>query len=503
MLNLSNLTINPQTENDLKFDPKWSQMQCDVFRFVAKESGSANVEAVAGSGKTTTILESMKYINSSGEVTFLAFNRSIADELRSRVPAGVKASTFHSLGNAALNKFKKMKLNKRLVSDTLDKNFDDKYKTVFYQARQLVDLARNLGVGLEGEPTFSTEVLYEIADQFDITPRNHKDTDLMLSVARSVMLSTMTNPKREEMDFTDMLYLPLLWNAPFPKSEILYVDEAQDLNSIQHMMLRRALSNNGRIIAVGDTHQAIYGFRGADSSSMGTLRDIFSSQELPLSISYRCPKAVVALAQSLVPHIKSADTAEDGTVTHMDDIPDLSTFTVDDMIICRNNAPLLSLALKMLGQHKPMRFLGDFGDKLISFARSFKTSDIQIFKSRLEEWHENETERLTAQEKWSKLEAVHDKYEAMFIVASSAKTVEDLLTILVKIFEQGNGPIICSIHKSKGLEAKNVFLLFPELIPSKYAQKVAAIQQERNLLYVAYTRARQNLILIHKSIDEE
>jgi hypothetical protein len=127
--------------------------------------------------------------------------------------------------------------------------------------------------------------------------------------------------------------------------------------------------------------------------------------------------------------------------------------TVDDMVLCRNNAPLIGFALRMLGERRPMRVLGDFGDKLISFIRSFKTEDINIFTSRLEEWRDSETARLTAREQWSKLAIVDDKYAAIQMIMKGCRSVEDIKSVLVKIFEQGHGPIISSIHKAKGMEA--------------------------------------------------
>jgi hypothetical protein len=70
----------------------WSTYQQNIFTFVASGSGNAIVEAVAGSGKSTTIVEAMKL--AEGESIFLAFNKAIADELKRK---GVNGRTFHSL----------------------------------------------------------------------------------------------------------------------------------------------------------------------------------------------------------------------------------------------------------------------------------------------------------------------------------------------------------------------------------------------------------------------
>ena len=71
----------------------WSPLQTAIFNLIEDPNGgNAIIEAVAGSGKTTTIVEGVK--RARGTTIFLAFNKSIAEELKSR---GVNARTFHSL----------------------------------------------------------------------------------------------------------------------------------------------------------------------------------------------------------------------------------------------------------------------------------------------------------------------------------------------------------------------------------------------------------------------
>lgn len=76
----------------------WSVKQLAVFEDVANGEGHTMVDAVAGSGKTTTILEAMKSVPEGCSVLFVAFNKSIATELAKRAPAGVDVSTLHALG---------------------------------------------------------------------------------------------------------------------------------------------------------------------------------------------------------------------------------------------------------------------------------------------------------------------------------------------------------------------------------------------------------------------
>jgi superfamily I DNA/RNA helicase len=99
------------------------------------------------------------------------------------------------------------------------------------------------------------------------------------------------------IDFDDMLWLPVILGHKFSTLDWLFVDEAQDTNDIQIEILERSLGHSSRFVAVGDPHQAIYGFRGANSDALDKIVARFACRTLPLSVSYRCSKAVVAEAQ--------------------------------------------------------------------------------------------------------------------------------------------------------------------------------------------------------------
>ncbi len=81
-----------------KLDFTWSAYQEAIFEFVRSGTGNAVVDAVAGSGKTTTIIAALGFTDPGAEIAFLAFNKRIADELRDRSPDHVHVSTLHSLG---------------------------------------------------------------------------------------------------------------------------------------------------------------------------------------------------------------------------------------------------------------------------------------------------------------------------------------------------------------------------------------------------------------------
>jgi ATP-dependent exoDNAse (exonuclease V) beta subunit len=143
-----------------------------------------------------------------------------------------------------------------------------------------------------------------------------------ITMAREVL--TLNNSMLDMIDFDDMLYFAYIMNAPLMKYTHVFIDEAQDTNLIQRRLLARLLRHTSRLIAVGDPSQAIYGFRGADSEAMNNIAEEFNCARFPLSISYRCPRKVIELAQRIVPTIEARDNAPDGTVKKLD------TFTLTD-----------------------------------------------------------------------------------------------------------------------------------------------------------------------------
>ena len=259
---------------------------------------------------------------------------------------------------------------------------------------------------------------------------------------------------------------------------------------------------------VGDgilTHncQAIYGFRGADSASLGNIATEFGAIRMPLSISYRCPRAVVQYAQGVVSHIEASETAPEGSVQTWA-VFDGSEFRSSDMIVCRNTAPLIKLAYGLIGKRIPATVLGrDIGAGLAKLIDRLKPKGIEGehgLIAKLDKWVASETQKLLTQDKEDRVQAVEDKRDSIlaFIDGAKATTVPKLKDEISSLFDtkQPNAVTLCTVHKSKGLEAKRVFVLDDHLMPSKHARQDWQKEQENNLRYVAYTRAQQDLIFI-------
>ena len=487
-MKLDEIQVDEENQDSIS-NRVWSKYQNDIFDFAKNETDSAVIEAVAGSGKTTTNEEIGRRLN--GPVLYAVFNKAIQMEAQARMPFNVETRTFNSLGHAAVMKNRRRKVNGSKTYGLLKLHYP-KYHELHASTARLVALAKSYGLGRHNgvlDPDELQEGMISMSSDYNIDC-DEKDIPLVVKMASHVLIAGSAD-KILEIDFNDQLWLSVLWDLPLDKYNTVLVDEAQDLSPIQHEMLSRMVTGDGRIIAVGDTHQSIYGFRGADTSSMARLRQHFKATELPLSISYRCARSVVERAQIFVPHIEAADNAIDGEVNFHVPLPPLPDFTPDDLIVCRTNAPMLKLAMRMLRARLPMRVLGTFGDNLKSFIKKFKEKDIKQFHRKLKTWYENEYDAAAALGRSSKLAWLEDRYESLLELSNGCKTVAELLDVLDTLMTPGNGPTLSTVHRAKGLEADTVWILRPDLIPSRWAPPED--QQEKNLHYVAITRAKRVL----------
>lgn len=470
----------------------WSKYQEAVFSAVSDDTASLRVEAVAGSGKTTTIVEAIRRAKAP-RILALAFNKKIAMELEKRLPPHVVCKTMNSIGHSAWMGVvgKKITLDSdKIYNIAKDVNHGDvDLSEVMALARAVRTnglVPKNIGGAFHSLIPDELDAWEDIASYYDIEWSEDHYT-----IAREILVESISLARRGVIDFDDQIYMSALFGAPFKQYDLVIVDEAQDLSLVQHKMLERSIAPGGRLVAVGDSHQAIYGFRGASATSMDRLSQKFHMKHLPLSVSYRCPRSIVNEAKTYVPHIEASDTAPAGRVVQLggwglSDLP--GSFTV----VCRLNAPLFDLAWKIISQGRGVSMLGrDIGKGLTKLIDKLAPESIPIsqFLSKMQSWMEKEIAR-----KPKKEGIIRDKCDSIKALANGVKTSKELKDLAIKLFLSENNPIILSsIHRAKGLEWNDVVFLDPHLIPSKYATQPWEKEQEANLAYVAITRSKSNL----------
>lgn len=480
-----------------KEEPKvWSQYQNAVFNFVRHGQGNAIVNAVAGSGKSTTIEQANKFVH--GESLFLAFNKAIADELKAR---GLNARTFHSLCyGPVLRATGAKQVDENKLFKMMKEHWNEQQNFLYGNwARKLIGLAKQNGIGCIIDNTRSAWI--DIAEHHDLAlnPEDGVDPEYGLDLCRKFF---EVNIASSMVDFDDLLYYAVRYTIPLKKYDFIFCDEGQDTNAIQRAILKKVRKNSSRMIVVGDRSQAIYGFRGADSNSLDLIRDDFDCTELPLSISYRCARKIVEHARQWENTILPREGAPEGVVEERKTDWNISEFTEDDLVVCRTTAPLISIAFRMLKKRLPVKILGrDIGVGLKRLVEKTKATTIDTLEEYLVRYCQREVSKYMQRGEEKLAEAVTDKVDALLVLcdslAENERTVAELLRVLDSIFNNRSDCVtLCTIHKSKGLEADRVFWVNSSQCPSRWAKKPWQIEQEHNLCYVATTRAKNTLVLI-------
>ena len=498
-----------------------SKYQIDLFKFIEAREGSAVVNAVAGSSKTTSIVAGAKLLPINEKAVFLAFNKEIADELARKLPPHVKAMTTHSLCFRALSsngqrlKVDGEKLN-RLMNDLLTVP----EKMLRGQIRKMVGMCKANGVvpakcaklGAFGLVEDTAEFWDEMIANYSLEFENNWQEETAIDRTRD-LLKLSLEAKDGQIDFDDMLYLPVVYKMAFPKFDWIFVDESQDLNTIQHEVLRRISKPTSHLVLVGDPQQAIYGFRGAMSDSMDVLRDSFQAKTLPLSICYRCAKSIVAEAKLIVSQIEASSSAEDGIVRYSlasispDPKEQFAAFTPDAAVLCPFNAPMIEAAYIFIRRRIACRVMGrSIGEGLVKLVRKLErdgAANVAQIEKALQAYYDEQLERLAGKE--AQIAALADKIETLQVFLSELpanETVEKLVREIGSLFTDvaGGQLTLATVHKSKGLEFPKVFFLNAHFLDgdTRRGKKMQAweVQQRMNLKYVAVTRARRELIFI-------
>jgi DNA helicase-2/ATP-dependent DNA helicase PcrA len=495
-----------------------SPQQAAFIDFIKNGSGSAILEARAGTGKTTSILQAVQVLQVPCAI--LAYNKKIADEIKGKLQKlgfdyrRAQAATVHSFGFSAYKKtYRNAKVNEYKVPDLLKAMLDreviaSSLKDFSEIILELVSMAKQRAIGVLA-PIKSREAWLDIVDHFDLLDLDDTETAeerLDEIVTAAIKLLEASNSLTDVIDFNDMVYLPLVKKCRFWRFPVVFVDECQDTNPARRALVRALLEPGGRGIFVGDPFQSVYGFTGADSDSMDLIKHDFAAKTFPLSVTYRCPKAVVKFANQWVPDIEAHESALEGEVSR-------STFDAfvkrndirngDTAILCRVTKPLVQVAFKLLKLMIPCKIEGrDVGVGLKKLATRWKkVKTLNALEDQLDAYLEKMKTKYLAQRKEQAAQNVEDQVETLKVImercrADSKHTVKDVCDYIDSLFaENVNGILTLStIHKSKGREFKRVFWLDRQgTCPSKYARQEWTRQQERNLMYVAATRAQEAL----------
>ena len=518
---------------------KPSKYQQGVLNWIAYGTGNATCNAVAGSGKTTTLKLAAQKLRSLGfepkDIKVIVFNKQNSLDLIEKFGREWKYSiqTLHSVGFRMLQQeIGKFRRDERVVNYKYRRIAEDwklipkrtkrrLYKGSLNESKaisrtehflKLIDLARLTLSDL------SVESISQIANHHNLDGI-HNFRKVSKAIARILLHGQEQAINSHRIDFTDMIWLPVEWalneKSWWRSYKWVLTDECQDLNAAQLELSLMLKQDSGRMLYVGDPRQSIYGFSGADNRSYHKIVERTQAKELPLSLCYRCPRSHLDLVNRIYPDIpiEAAPNAIEGTLEQIDknclwDEEHAGHLVVGDMVLSRKTAPLVSLCIRLIGQGIAATVKGkDIGKQIkqeldaIADMTGFRYDEFNLFANQYREFKFQTYEGLDNAEQLK--ENLADKLNALTTIYSSqpnANCIAHLCNYIDDLFSDEESPITLStVHRAKGLEGDRVFIIKPEDMPMVWeSQKQWQQEQEDNLLYVALTRSKSILYIVGK-----
>lgn len=501
-------------KTDKKQEIKYSKYQKDIFDYIEHGQGHLVVEAAAGSGKTFTLIKCIELIPNDKRILLTAFNKDIVNELKKKAKEfpNVECKTLHGLG---------MLMVMKNVDEMSPVPEIFKYSSQFYSNPSAYTKINLFRLKKHDRKTYMDNVKKYVDFARYFLCQTPKDLD---EIEKAYEIETVADEKEvamkllewgktnlKTMDYTDMIWLPNVLNLkPIGlQYDYIMVDECQDMNKAERELVLKCFKMGTRMVSVGDENQLIYQFSGSDKDSLNTLKNLPNTKCLPLSISYRCADSIVEYAQRIVPSIEKNDDHRAGNV--LEDVP-LEDVKDGDMVLCRTNAPLVDLYNRYLKLGKKSYIVGkDIGSNMKTIIESMNMTEVNwgniekdgLFIRLYDDLFETRN-KIMAESNVSKEDAINsrqfqdklDMINAIGAMANGINSVDELLGKIDVVFPkkvQKEGIKLSTIHKSKGLECENVYIACKSLMPSKNATTKWEKRQERNLMYVAYTRAKNKL----------
>ena len=500
---------------------EWSNYQIDIFDATKNTKNNLSVQAVAGSGKTTTLCELAAQCKD--KVLFLAFNKDIAAYAKRKMPEFVDCRTFHSYGLGLLKQEIGWypQVNGSKVYDCVKSRHP--YVKGEWSCRsvlnRVVRTMRNLGFMSYDEEDIE-EFMYDYASTcFSYNPKesprekrwaseNIPEIAAVLRVLDQLPKRGEVDPKNEwqyVIDFNDMVRYPCIYDLALKKRlymKVALVDEAQDMNPYQWHLIRQLFAKNIRIIAVGDSNQAIYAFRGAFHDSMERMADLTNAVELPLSYTYRCKSEIVEFVNNEIPKSTMEYYFEGGEVLPgrlKSEFVQLVKEHKVPMIIGAKNKSLIK-AWVLLARHKIASSLKGSGitDEIRRILKDFNFERIGV-EQLLKDMEEAIQKGLVADEETGTLkQTMPPKITDIFWCIQELIEIHEItqpyefMNLLLEMDKDADHELH-TVHSSKGLEANAVIVLCDWF----------ENDQLSNMQYVAYTRASDLLITISNWEREE
>lgn len=495
-------------------DARWTNEQRPIFDWFENGIGNLIVRARAGTGKTTTMIEGVSRAPEHA-ILLAAFNKAIATELQERVSnPRAQAKTLHSLGFGFIKRNWRVRMDERReraivlareAAPGAPFQVQRLVRDIHTKAREVRPLA---AVASEHD---GLRLVEGIAVRFDLMPDEASERKgwtiervaaAALAAMRAAMRPTPT------IDFADMIFLPLVHRWVSPLFDLVVVDEAQDMTPAQLALAIGSCSAAGRVCVLGDDRQNLYGFRGTDPDGIDSMKRELRAPELGLTVTHRCPRLVVEIAAKIVPDYRASASAIDGEVVSVAYDKMLADVRVGDFVLSRKNAPLVRVCMELLKRGTRATIRGnDISKGIVALLDTIRPpgAGIDIMLSCLQLWLTKETAKarknLTEELAEERVAFVQDQAGIVIALADGCENTDQLQSRITNLFppdDDARPSVVCaSVHRAKGLEADNVFLLTWTF---KSSPETAGVDDESNILYVAITRAKKRLAWVSEGV---
>lgn len=507
-----------------------SLYQTKILEWVKHGQGNACCNAVAGSGKSTTLKYAALALRENGvrpsQIKICVFGKANANDLIEKFGSEWKSSisTLHSTGFYLVKRY--LGIWKARVENKKYKKIAQGYDLIAKRGSRIGSLRQEEALDSDADflelvdlvrltnkqPT--PEAIAEICRHFQL-PDVWKIDRVARAIAVVLAAGEQQASDEHLFDYTDMLWLPVHWRVHEQRNfwpwQFVLVDECQDLNATQLELAVMMAGDRGRMLFVGDPHQAIMGFAGADCDSYQNIVDRVRGTELPLSLCYRCPTKHIEFVRGIFPKIpiEPFPENEEGEITTISEKTlfgeENGALREHDLVLCRKTAPLVSLCIKLIGAGIAATVKGKaIGDTLKKVLDEIDKLGLPFpeFSESISLYRKAKAERYKGMDNEDELlELLGDKIDAIRAIYEShpeAKTIAHLGEAIDLLFSDEHSPITLStVHRAKGLEADRVFIIKPGDMPMRWRKQLDwEKEQEENILYVALTRAKQALFIV-------
>ncbi len=472
----------------------------------ASDQKNKAVDAKAGTGKTTTAcLLGDAYPNKIFKIAVFASKN--AKEMQEKLPSNMEGTTFHSmcgkwikgrrpvlLDGSGVRSAHAKKVPQIILETIPDYDYrkvdrsDPMNATLYDNVTSLADIVDKMkNTYPDAAPT--TKEVIELAEYHQIEYVDNPE----IFANYAIKVLELSDYDRKSMDFSDMLRFPYLDNSLQPNCDIFIGDEVQDSTPIRIAIMKKIAKMGVTVHGLGDEDQGIFVFTGASLDSFKDFVKEIDATIMPLTVNFRCSKAVIREAQKIVPDIKYWDGAPEGEVKVINPEDFGKMMQPGDCAIARYNKIIIPAVFKLLRQGKKATIQGaDFGKQIVKIIKGVKAQDMADFNHKLANLEERAYSKCSTELGKT---IVEDKFATIGYFADNSKTVQEMITMVESLFSDKTiSPYVFSTaHKAKGLEWNNVFILDHQNFKATQATQPWQLTTERRLEYVAKTRAKMNM----------